>query len=330
MSCPGRWSSSARSGGQRGSAGRVAASDTRDRARERPGDPRARRGRAGPHGAARRRRLQRGRILEAVSRRPRIRRSPRRSRSSSLSLAAVSRERRALSRTEAGLARGAAGGRHRDAGRRDARHARVRAGHAEQVGRGGARLAARILPALAGEMTEGGAGRRWSGRPRRPGASRSARRPALRRRDRRRARRGTALTLSGAANLRALLELRRRAAPRVETEAALSQACAGVAGHAVLGAPGAARPLAALDRGASPEELRALTSSCSPGTSPTPALRDRAAGARGALLLALGEPQPALDSLRELGSGTTPGRPAPPWFSGARGPRSRVAARRRG
>jgi DNA-binding CsgD family transcriptional regulator len=186
----------------------------------------------------------------------------------------------------------------------------------------GARLAARILPAMAGEITEGGA---WAALVGTATATwcesfeLADRLCAVVSEDARR--RGTALTLSGAANLRALLELRRGRLPEVETEAALSQKLARESqGTHVLGALArSTAALAALDRGASPEELQAHLELLA-GDEPDSLPFETVLQARGALLLALGEPQPALDTLRELGrrnDGWAPGAAVVQWRSWA-------------
>jgi DNA-binding CsgD family transcriptional regulator len=186
----------------------------------------------------------------------------------------------------------------------------------------GARLAARILPALADEITEGGA---WAALV---GTASATWCEAFELADRLCAvvsedarRRGTALTLSGAANLRALFELRRGRLPEVETEAGLSQKLARDSrGAHVLGALArSTAALAALDRGASPEELRARLELLA-GDEPDSLPFETVLQARGALLLALGEPQPALDTLRELGrrnDGWAPGVAVVQWRSWA-------------
>ena len=134
-------------------------------------------------------------------------------------------------------------------------------------------------------------------------------------------RRGTALTLSGAANLRALLELRRGRLSEVEAEAELSQKLARESrGTHVLGALArSTAALAALDRGAATEELRAHLERLA-GDEPDSLPFETVLQARGALLLALGEPHPALDALRELGrrnDSWAPGAAVVQWRSWA-------------
>jgi DNA-binding CsgD family transcriptional regulator len=186
----------------------------------------------------------------------------------------------------------------------------------------GARLAARVLPALRGEITEGGA---WAALVGTAAATWcesfevADRLCAVVSEDARR--RGTALTLSGAANLRALLELRRGRLAEVETEAALSLKLARESqGTHVLGALArSTAALAALDRGASPDELRTHLQLLA-GDEPDSLPFETVLQARGALLIALGDPEGALQELRELGrrnDAWAPGAAVVQWRSWA-------------
>jgi DNA-binding CsgD family transcriptional regulator len=166
----------------------------------------------------------------------------------------------------------------------------------------GTRLAARILRALAGEVTEAGA---WAALV---GTATATWCESFDVADRLCAvvsenarRRGTALTLSGAANLRALLELRRGRLAEVEAEAALSFKLARESqGTHVLGALArSTAALAALDRGASADVLRRHLELLA-GDEPDSLPFETVLQARGALLLALGDPQAALQELLEL------------------------------
>ena len=186
----------------------------------------------------------------------------------------------------------------------------------------GARLAARVLPALRGEITEGGA---WAALVGTAAATWcesfdvADRLCAVVSEDARR--RGTAVTLSGAANLRALLELRRGRLAEVETEAALSRGLARESqGTHVLGALArSTAALAALDRGASPDELRTHLKLLA-GDEPDSLPFETVLQARGALLIALGDPEGALQELRELGrrnDAWAPGAAVVQWRSWA-------------
>ena len=239
-----------------------------------------------------------------------------------LSLAAVSRERRALSAPRLGsLEEPPEGATGTQAAATLAMLAFEQASQGRSVTEG-TRLAARVLTALAGEITEGGA---WAALV---GTATATWCESFELADRlcdvvseNARRRGTALTLSGAANLRALLELRRGRLREAETEAALSRKLARESrGTHVLGALArSTAALAALDRGASAEELRAHLELLA-GDEPDSLPFETVLQARGALLLALGEPQPALETLRELGrrnDGWAPGAAVVQWRSWA-------------
>ncbi|HZN88145.1 MAG TPA: AAA family ATPase [Thermoleophilaceae bacterium] len=186
----------------------------------------------------------------------------------------------------------------------------------------GARLAGRILPALGGQVDEGAA---WAALVGTAAATWceafgvAERLCAVVTEDARR--RGTALPLSGAANLRALLEVRRGRLDEVETEAAISLRLARESRgtHVLAALARSTAVLAAIDRGAREDELRAQLEGLA-GDEPDSLPFETVLQARGALLLALGDPAAALEELRELGrrnDGWAPGTAVVQWRSGA-------------
>jgi DNA-binding CsgD family transcriptional regulator len=186
----------------------------------------------------------------------------------------------------------------------------------------GGRLAARILPALGGGVGAGGA---WAALVGSAAATWceafgiAEQLCAVVDADARR--RGTALTLSGAANLRALLELRRGRLAEVEAEIALSLKLAreSPGTHVLASLARSTAALAAIDRGASRDSLRAQLGSLA-GDEPDSLPFETVLQARAAVLLALGEPATALEELRELGrrnDAWAPGAAVVQWRSWA-------------
>jgi DNA-binding CsgD family transcriptional regulator len=185
-----------------------------------------------------------------------------------------------------------------------------------------ARLAGRILPALAGEITEGGA---WAALVGTATATwcedfATAEQLCAVVSDHAR-RRGTALTLSGAANLRALLALRRGRLAEVESEAAFAREIAreSQGTHVLAALSRSMAALAAVDRGAPEAQLREQLRRLE-GDEPDSLPFETVLQARGAVLLELGEPRRALAELRELGrrnDAWAPGAAVVQWRSGA-------------